>query len=91
MTQGELAEAVGMMNKQTICGIETGRAHVPPERAHAFAQALKVDLREFCSTLLRYQNPWLYAGVLGCDPQLAAEIRRADGRLKKVRGRAKDR
>lgn len=91
LTQAELAEAVGMVSKQTICQIETGRGHVPPERCHEFASVLGVDLREFCTALLRWQNPWLFAGVLGCDPQLASELRKASARLRTPRVSPRDR
>jgi transcriptional regulator with XRE-family HTH domain len=80
LTQVDLADAIGVRNKQMVSAIETGRINVPPERIEPLAEALGVNLKTFGRSLLRYQNPWLYAAIWGADAQLAAELRAAPER-----------
>ena len=77
MTQATLAALAGFGGKQLVSCIETGRCHVPPERVQTLAKALDADFHAFAVQLLRYQNPWLYAGVIGADRRLRAELRLA--------------
>ena len=81
MTGQDLADAVGMNSRQFISAIETEQTSVPPERVAAFADALKVPRAEFARTVLRYQNPWLYADIAGLDADLAAELENVAERI----------
>ena len=52
----------------------------------AFAEALNVPVAEFVKQVLRYQNPWAYAGLFGKDAQLRAELDEAPDRANARRG-----
>ncbi len=83
LTQEQLATRIGLAHKQTISGIEMGRQHVPPERCEDFALALGERARTFSAFLLRWQSPWLFAGIFGRDAMLTRELQAAgerDGR-----------
>lgn len=80
LTQADLADAVGIQSKQLISHIETGRVHMPVDWMFDFSETLKIDLKEFAQTLLRYQNPWMFAALFGTDPALRAELKRASTR-----------
>ena len=79
MTQADLAKAVGMTYYTAISAIEVGRNVVPPERYHAFAEALGVNPRTFGRTVLRLTNPWLFAMLYAEDPK--AEIEALNARF----------
>jgi transcriptional regulator with XRE-family HTH domain len=86
LTQAELAERVGLANKQTISAVENGRIHVPVERCLSFGPALGVSTREFCTWCFRFQSPFLFAGVFGLDERLARELDEALARTNVRRG-----
>lgn len=74
MSGQELADAAGMGSRQFISAIETGQTSVPPERVVGLADALNVPRAEFAATVLRYQNPWIYAELIGADDLLRQEL-----------------
>lgn len=84
MTGTDLADAVGGMNKQAISHIETGRINLPIERLTEFSEALEVPISEFATKILRWQNPWLYAYIIGDDPELIDELKNAPDRMNKT-------
>lgn len=90
MTQGELAEAVGMNNKQTIGAIETGGLHIPPERIIAFCEVFGADPQEFAKRVLRSQNPWIYSALFGADSDLKAMLATTNDRINVRRGTRKE-
>lgn len=64
LTQRELGNSVGVINT-AISAIELGRNPIPPERYRTFAEALKVDPKEFGEFLLEYTDPWLFELLYG--------------------------
>lgn len=87
LTQAEVAEALGLRDKQMISAIETGRNNVPPARIVKMADILGVDQQEFAKVLLRYQHPWIYAILFGADTRLKAEIKAAGVSDREARSR----
>ncbi len=81
MTGTDLADAVGGMNKQAISHIETGRINLPIERLTEFSEALGVPISEFATKILRWQNPWLYAAIIGSDAELTEELENTPDRV----------
>ncbi|GHA18353.1 transcriptional regulator [Devosia pacifica] len=63
LSQRELAAAVGLEYYTFISQIESGRGRIPPDRYEAYARALKIDVRVFAKTLMRYYDPVTY-GIL---------------------------
>jgi transcriptional regulator with XRE-family HTH domain len=60
LSQRELADTLGLEHQAFISQLETGRSRIPSNRYGDWANALKVDLREFVQTLLRYYDPVTY-------------------------------
>ena len=81
LTQSDLLDALGIKNRQLISSIENARVNVPPDWAVTLANLLGVPAKEFAMTLLRYQNPFLYAAIFGADAGLAAELDQASDRI----------
>lgn len=82
MTQGELSEAVGLLDKQTISYLECGHRHVPGEYIEPLSVALGIDLAGFAKALLRFQHPFIYAHIFGADRRLMVELERIKRRSK---------
>lgn len=61
-TQVDLAVEVGLTHN-SICSIETGRMHIPPDRVAQFAAAFGVDLRAFAAVVLYCHNPTAAAHI----------------------------
>ena len=60
---------------------------MPPDWVEAFADVLKVPVKEFAKTLLCYQNTFLYAATFGADAALAEELEQASDRVAFVEAR----
>lgn len=71
LSQRDLAARVGIEYYTFISQIEAGRGRVPAERFEAYANALKVDPREFTQTMLRYNEPVIFNLLFGAT---AAEV-----------------
>lgn len=57
LSQRELAERVGALYYTFISQIESGKGRIPPERYESWAEALGVDVREFCIKMLSFYEP----------------------------------
>lgn len=64
-TQRSFAVAVGSDYYTFISQIETGRGRVPPERYAAWADAMKLDRREFMKRLMSYYDPHAFDMLFG--------------------------
>lgn len=64
-TQRELAGDVGFEYYTMISQIETGHTRVPPEAMKAYAQALKIDPKEFAKTVMYYYDPVTWGLIFG--------------------------
>ena len=87
LTQSDPLDALGITSKQMISAIENARVNFPPDWVEMFAEVLKVPVQEFAKTLLRYQNPFLYAAIFGADAALAAELEQASDRVASVKAK----
>ena len=65
LSQRDLAAKVGIEYYTFISQIEAGRGRVPAERYEAYANALKVDPREFTQTMLKYNEPVIFNLLFG--------------------------
>lgn len=61
LSQRDMAAQVGAEYYTFVSQIETGRGRVPPDRYAAWALALKLDVRDFVKTLLKYYDPITYS------------------------------
>ena len=60
LSQRQLAELVGSEYYTFISQLETGRGRIPPDKFRVWAQALRMDVREFVLALLPYYDPITY-------------------------------
>ncbi len=60
MSQRDLATALDLDYYTFISQLENGRGRIPPARYRDWAEALKVETREFVMTLLSYHEPLTY-------------------------------
>ena len=85
LSQRDLASRVGIEYYTFISQIEAGRGRVPAERFEAYANALKVDPREFTQTMLRYNEPVIFNLLFGQEapvpPKPATSIADLEQRL----------
>ncbi|MDF1610003.1 helix-turn-helix transcriptional regulator [Hoeflea sp. YIM 152468] len=65
MTQKNLADTLGLEFYTFISSVETGANQVPPESVDDWADALKMDRREFATHLLSYYSPGYYRAIFG--------------------------
>ena len=65
MSQRELAESVGTLYYTFISQIEGGRGRIPPERYAAWAEALKIEQRDFAICMLQFYEPATHALIFG--------------------------
>lgn len=65
LSQRELAEKVGIEYYTFISQIESGRGKVPTDRYQNYANALDIPDREFATTMLRYNDPYIYDMIFG--------------------------
>ncbi|MDO1584592.1 helix-turn-helix domain-containing protein [Rhizobium oryzicola] len=82
LSQRDLAMKVGIDYYTFISQIETGRGRVPPERYELYANALKIPVRDFVMTILRYNEPIIY-GLLfdgSEDEQIAPQASALDAK-----------
>lgn len=77
LSQRDLAARVGIEYYTFISQIEAGRGRVPAERFEAYANALKVDPREFTRKMLRYNEPVIFNLLFGEDSQETATSKTA--------------
>lgn len=63
LSQRELAGLVGTQYYTFISQLELGRGRIPPDRYRAWAKALKLDLKSFVQTMLKFYDPVTY-GIL---------------------------
>ncbi len=60
LSQRQLAELVGAEYYTFISQLETGRGRIPPDRYLTWAEALKVEPREFVREVMRFYDPVTY-------------------------------
>jgi len=72
LTQRQLADGIGIDYYTFISQIEAGRGRVPPERYQIYAEVLKVDPREFATTMLKYNEPYIFSLIFGEDKEITA-------------------
>lgn len=65
LTQQALASRLGLDYYTFVSQVENGMTRVPPEAMPMWANALKVDLREFAKTLLSFYDPHMHAALFG--------------------------
>ncbi len=61
LSQRQLADLVGAEYYTFISQLETGRGRIPPDRYLVWAEALKMDPREFVREIMRYYDPVTYS------------------------------
>jgi len=65
MTQKNLADALGLEFYTFVSSVETGANQVPPEAVCEWADALKIDRKEFAARLLAYYAPGYHRALFG--------------------------
>jgi transcriptional regulator with XRE-family HTH domain len=65
LSQRQLADLVGAEYYTFISQLETGRGRIPPDRYKAWAQALKVPVKEFVQNILRFYDPVTHEILFG--------------------------
>ncbi|CAH1658969.1 MAG: helix-turn-helix transcriptional regulator [Chelatococcus sp.] len=60
LSQRELAALVGTQYYTFISQLELGRGRIPPDRYRAWSKALKIDLKLFVQTMLKFYDPVTY-------------------------------
>ncbi len=60
LSQRQLAELVGAEYYTFISQLETGRGRIPPDRYLTWAEALKIEPREFVREVMRFYDPVTY-------------------------------
>jgi len=66
LSQRELATRVGVDYYTFVSQLETGRGRVPPDKYQLWAEALKMDVRDFVLALFPFYDP-LTAAILFPD------------------------
>ena len=82
LTQRKLADAVGLEYYTFVSQLECGAGRVPPHLYQKFATALEVDSQEFCKQMLRFYDPFTFAGLFGVHPydELTKEEKNGNGK-----------
>jgi transcriptional regulator with XRE-family HTH domain len=70
LSQRELAARVGADYYTFISQLETGRGRIPPDRYLLWAQALRMDAREFVRQLMRFYDPISHDILFSSDGKL---------------------
>ena len=65
LSQRQLAALVGAEYYTFISQLETGRGRIPPDRYRAWAEALKIEPREFVRNVMRFYDPMTYEILFG--------------------------
>lgn len=65
MSQRDLANTLGLDYYTFISQLENGRGRIPPARYRDWAEALRIEPREFVKTLLSYNEPLTYEILFG--------------------------
>jgi transcriptional regulator with XRE-family HTH domain len=61
LSQRQLADLVGAEYYTFVSQLETGRGRIPPDRYAVWAEALKVEPREFVREIMRFYDPVTHA------------------------------
>ena len=87
LTQRDLAKLLSMEYYTFISQIESGRGRVPPEKYRDYADALRVDRRDFATMMLKFYDHWTYDLIFG-GPKTARQTQtlahEMEERLKKI-------
>ena len=67
LSQRALASLVGAEYYTFISQLESGRGRIPPDRYHAWAEALGINAREMVQTLLQFYDPVTHETLFGAD------------------------
>jgi transcriptional regulator with XRE-family HTH domain len=65
LSQRELAQKVGAEYYTFISQLENGRGRIPPDRYLDWANALRIEAREFARGLMYYYDPITYRIIFG--------------------------
>jgi transcriptional regulator with XRE-family HTH domain len=65
LSQRELAAQLNLEYYTFISQLENGRGRIPPQRYRDWAQALKMDEKDFVKRLLSYYDPFTYEILFG--------------------------
>ena len=65
LSQRELADKLNIGYYTFVSQLENGRGRIPPDRYVAWAQALKMDPKEFTRELMRYYDPITHTILFG--------------------------
>jgi transcriptional regulator with XRE-family HTH domain len=57
LSQRQLAARLDIEYYTFISQLENGRGRIPPDRYEDWAEALKVDVKDFTRELMRYYDP----------------------------------
>ena len=60
LSQRQLADKVGVDYYTFISQLETGRGRIPPDKFRVWAEALRMDVRDFVLELLPFYDPITY-------------------------------
>jgi len=61
LSQRQLAELVGADYYTFVSQLETGRGRIPPGRYRDWARALKLPVRDFAKSVMRFYDPETYS------------------------------
>lgn len=78
LTQGQLADLVGLEYYTSISQIELGRGRLPVGRYASYAKALGLPIRDFTRTMMKHYDPITYSHLFGdglYDPLLASSAK----------------
>lgn len=65
LSQRELADAVGSEFYTFISQIENGKGRIPPNKYGSWADAVRMDRKDFVKTLLSYYDPFTHDILFG--------------------------
>ena len=74
LSQGQLADKLGITHASFISQVEAGRGRVPPENLDLWADALEVDVKKFTLKMLQYYDPYTYHWIEGSGKDFKERI-----------------
>ena len=90
MTQLDVAKALNVKYYTFVSQLETGHGRVPPHHYVPLAKAFGIDRAIFTKEMLRYYDPFTYAGLFGGHPDATnTELEAAAEHLMNKKGSSK--
>tara|TARA_Y100001934_G_C12161989_1_gene682417 strand:+ start:219 stop:587 length:369 start_codon:yes stop_codon:yes gene_type:complete len=90
MTQLDVAKALKVKYYTFVSQLEGGHGRLPPHHYVPLAKALGIDPAIFTKEMIRYYDPFAYAGLFGGHPDVTnAELEAAAKHLRNKKGSSK--